>query len=548
MRWTVFLVSLMCLAPAFVLAEPWPLSPTNDEHRVIASYGQFAESTSNLPAGYHYHEGIDISAAGGTNVLAVAAGTIQERFVVPGAGDKYSQFLTVSLMGNVHVGWGYVHMRFGTNPATGMTWAVGDNVAVGDTLGEVDEISGSVIYSHLHLEYDNDSDGWHPTGAGGVAALNGDPLEFMHPADDTTKPVIDHLRYRRGDDEGMAAATYLTAQVGGKTVIYGNIDLIVEATEMFGAFPVPLSVQEIEFSVDGPQNIAVQTLEEFTGTFIMSPGSFTKFRNSDLAQVIYEADNTAGSNQDLGSANGTDNEFHYIVTNKDDDDDLELTDRDRYWNTDRRTAGGALWNDIDAAGNGARVNQEAFFEDGIYTVKIVARDEAGNENDTFEREVVLDNFRPYVKDIEVGALPLYAAEWLFVPASGTLLFSKTSNEFLGRGSHQIRIEFSEPVKNPLLMVAGFPAPVALASTDPPNAQKVWTGMLMITDSSHDGEQTLTITAKDLADNDLDGEPGSIASRNAMGMWLDPDDGGGMDDNHRLRIDGTMPTAAINIQP
>ena len=540
---------ICCISSA--IAEPWPLSPTGSAHKIFAAYGQFAEDTGG--SGFHFHEGIDIEAADGTNILAIAGGKVEE-LVPSGGAEKYSQFMTISVAGNVHVGWGYVHMRFGINPATGVTWAVGDAVSAGDVLGVVDKLDSGLIFSHLHLEYDNDTDGgWHPTGAGGVAALNGDPLEFVTPSTDTKIPTVTEIHYRDGDEEGIPTATYHTTKVDTKNVLYGNIDIVVRAEEQFTTgFSVPLSVQSIEFKVDGPTNITTQILEEFTGTFISSPNSFGKFRNADLTQVIYEIDDTVESNQDL--LTGATNKFYYILTNKDDDNDLELTDSDRYWNTDIND-NSTKWNTEDTTGassNAAKHSLDSKFGDGLYKIAVVAKDEAGNTNTPYEQEIILDNWYPHVKKVEIGSPVKYSAEWQSIGTDADLKFIITKKEFLGTGAHPITIEFTEAVTEsalPVLNIASFTTAFTLSSTEVVNKKKIWNGTLTLTtsDHTHDGEQKLSIEAKDLALNNLDGAPDSIAIRDNAGIFQDADNGGNIDTLHKINIDTQVPVVSLEVK-
>lgn len=551
MKQTLYGLVLFVFCISYVMAEPWPLAPTGDAHKIFTAYGQFAENTGG--SGFHFHEGIDISAADGENVLAVNAGEIEEMTATASA-EKYSQFITISLTTSPNIGWAFGHLRFSINPATGITWVVGDSVSVGDVIGAVDKLDAGSIFSHLHWEYVNDSDGGWSAAGTRPPALNGDPLEFASPATDTKKPAVTEIHYRDGDDEGVPNAKYHTTVVDSKKVLYGNIDIVVRAEEQFStSFSVPLSIQSIEFKVDGPTNIVKQVLEEFTGTFINSPGSFGKFRNAGLAQVIYEHDDTVKSNQDL--LTGATNKFYYILTNKDDDNDLELSDSDRYWNTDINDNPAFKWNAQDVTGvsaNAAKHTLNSKFSDGVYKIDVVAKDEAGNTNIIFENEIILDNWHPHVKKVEIGSPVKYIAEWTSNGADDDLIFTTTKKEFLGVGEHPITIEFTEPVTEsalPTLNIDSFTMAVMLSTTEAANKKKTWKGILTLTasDNTHDGEKVLTIEGKDLALNSLDGAPGSIALRDNAGVFQDADNGANKDTLHKIKIDTQPPVVTLNVR-
>lgn len=370
------LVLLACAGNSF--AVDWPIKSTTTAHRIFTGYGQFAEDTSGASSAFHFHEGVDIDASAGTGVYAVEDGAIVE--AEARSPDSYFRWLTITRGAATSQALGYVHIMIGVNPRTGNPWTCGDSVQKGDLLGAVAAHAG--VFSHVHLEVDSDADGFTncaPT-ATSVAALAGDPLEILAPAADTTKPTIEDVLFRDGSQEGVAAAAYHAEIVAGRNLIFGNVDIIVKAYDRFGAFNSRLGLQKVGFEVlGGPRAIAEQTLAHFTGTFISPPGSFNQFRNPDLAQVIYEFDNTVASSQDL--AGGTANDFFYVVTNKG-SGSLTLTDRERYWNTDIRDVSGAHWNDLDTPGNRARFAGEAFFPDGDYTLRVFAEDEKGTTNRT----------------------------------------------------------------------------------------------------------------------------------------------------------------------
>jgi len=103
--------------------------------------------------------------------------------------SPYGHFLTISRGATSLKALGYVHMNIGTNPRTGLDWTCGDAVLKGDPLGTV--AINTFFYEHIHLEMDNNSDGFTNClpGATSIAALDGDPLLILSPVGDSAKPV-----------------------------------------------------------------------------------------------------------------------------------------------------------------------------------------------------------------------------------------------------------------------------------------------------------------------------------------------------------------------
>lgn len=318
----------------------WPLSPVNQSHRIWHGYGTF-----EVGGGDHFHEGIDLPVPEITNqnnapvVLAVENGVVVEKFQVGGLAD----YLTVSRESNSNEGWGYVHLVIGNKPNHSNVWRVGDIVHQGDTLGKV--MDHSSLMDHLHFEYDNNAGEWHPDSIPPIppADLNGDPLSLLSPNADAVAPTITrdnggHFYYRHGEQEGQFNAAYFDQIINGKLVIKDNVDIIVNAFDVFSNHPPDIdykvNVKKIGFQVTGPGNIPFQMLEEFVGLFltaenIVGRNSFNKFNNVDRTHTIYENDTTAASMGSTGGNEGVapDNgKYYYIVTNKDDDNNNEFAD------------------------------------------------------------------------------------------------------------------------------------------------------------------------------------------------------------------------------
>ena len=390
---------LICVAPGHAL--PWPLENTGEVHDIWHAYGQWQETTTK-----HLHEGIDMKTAKGTAVKSVAKGMVVN---IDTSGTVYQSYITVADVDGadnpLSTGWGYVHVT----AKAGLK--MGDIVAAGAELGAVTAGIAGLFDDHLHFERNSDANGgwrWdHTTNADrpgwGTEHLLDDPLLYLDPRTDNTPPVIEGLKYRRAEDEGVdAKPKYFTSKdcddkpiIGSRapTGASGNVDVIASAYDKFGSFANKLSVQEVTFHANGrlgdntSNPVAALTQVEFEGTTAtdfaqQETDNFNKlFRNVAFAEAIYEHDDVANS--------GDEGPFWYITTNQDNDHFPEVTDAPWFWDTDGVKA--EVWNDNAANDERAANNAKDRFRDDFYQVIINVRDEANNVVSETQT-VLLDNW------------------------------------------------------------------------------------------------------------------------------------------------------------
>ena len=152
---------------------------------------------------------------------------------------------------------------------------------------------------------------------------------------------------------------------------------------------------------------------------------------------------------------------------------------DRYWNTKLRT--GQQWN-----GSDARINTEAQYPDGRYTVWVSAYDIEGKGGDMTTRqgaedeEVLIDNFKPYLKKMEIyqdgGQRYSDEGEW---DETNEILKRKHTEQkdrqtgVIKSGKEiSVKLEFSEPVKG---IMAGLNFPSINMTAVAGSNDKVWEG-------------------------------------------------------------------------
>jgi hypothetical protein len=368
----VGMLSALTLLPCVGFsASVWPLAPQNQTHKMWNAYGEYAGSTP------HFHEAIDLPADSTEKVFAADSGFVVQRRV---SGINYYQKLSITMGSDTTEAWKYLHMIVGMHPTQPRLWQIGDTVAVGDSLGTVAVTAG--ILRHLHFEWQNDAHpaSWDTTDPSTVADINGNPIDLLSPVTDGIQPVgFTPFHYRPQSGEGNPNASYFTSTTAsGRKVIKDNVDIIARGYDRFGSFSglnYDLNVREIEFEVmemDGSAHIPYQEAENFSGLFLQAPdgrNSFAKFRDSTRVKVIYEDDNTCKSVFPPLSGGLDSTRYFYILSNIDDDYDLETSDANRYWDTDGKE--GEPWNDNrDSTDHEASNNADAAFPDGEYSVTV----------------------------------------------------------------------------------------------------------------------------------------------------------------------------------
>lgn len=395
--------------PAGVL--PWPVAPAAGQSLALRmTYGEFNEQ-----GGIVTHAGIDIYVPANTAVTAIQAGTVHGVDPQPAPGGTIS----VTSVGG---GWNYVHIAPGMNPATGMVWSAGDNVAAGQQLGTVQVFGGG--QEHLHLDATaGNADARFPL----LLRPTTDPLNWLTSLNDTVRPTVSNdIKFRRAADDSNGTTTPVPGQAGmfneapsqthhyffevdaaNRLVIgalgpmrdaQGNnaagssdFDIIASMSDQVLAGGVQVGVKRTWFRATG-QRWAGDTLwvnsHWFAGEFFGAGQDYNSFYSSALTRVIYENDAQANSTQ-FGP-------YWYTLTNESGDNVVQLADRNRFWNSN--VSSGRPWND---PANDAARNANAQYPDDVYTIRVSAQDEAGNETEA-SRTVVLAN---WARDVRMGLAP-----------------------------------------------------------------------------------------------------------------------------------------------
>jgi hypothetical protein len=361
-RLTVF---CLCLGTGAAQAQnyPWPVV---DQSREIAhAFGQFMGTQGGTR---YLHEGLDIPADAGTNVLAVAAARVTGIVWDPAhPADGY-----IDLTEQART-WRYRHVQ----PAPGL--AVGQQVAAQDVIGQVVAFGGGIA-PHLHFELR-------------INGLYDDPLRLLADRVQKSKPKapID-LRFRTSN--GSRYLTSKTCPPASRTVVLADIDMIAQATDGFlNRPPSNTSVHSLYFRIlrdgqmlfeerpfrfgNGSRNIGLKIADASTGR--------------DLVPVFYVEDQTSRSTDrdPAASLHGT-HDFYYFLTNIGTNRNLiRPADANKYWNTMVELAAGTEWN---TDGREAPRHASARFFDAPYTLTVRSHDENDKFSEPAKAEIFINNF------------------------------------------------------------------------------------------------------------------------------------------------------------
>ena len=334
------LLLFFSLCTSVAVAIEWPIKPHNTARPISGTYGDSRGSEG-------FHLAVDIPAPDGTNVYCV-----KEGYIIANDSNTPPEWIQIGDTKTSTKGWSYTHID--NIPATYLV--VGTRVPYHAFIGKVRDFDSC---DHLDLCLDN--------LASDKAFVN--PVEVLSPSPPKgDAPVVSEILFRE-QEEG----NWFDKTVGGKIVIYDEVDIIAKAKNNMGPLgadwsPDSPGIYKIKYNVTGSNNIPTLVLTTFTGILIESD-----------EPKIYDKDKTVGVGME---------KFYYTVTNTN-------YDTNQHWYTKSKSAG-ALGNGV--GGGKAGKKSEAYFKDGEYTVKVKAYG-CPKHGDTGEKTVtvLVDNFPPTVE-------------------------------------------------------------------------------------------------------------------------------------------------------
>jgi hypothetical protein len=323
-----FLALTLALAAATVAAPrsgtlDWPYSPGTASYAIGNNFGPYQHYQGYDP---YYHNGIDILAGSpGRPVYAIASGIVM-RVVT---NDDFNSGIVIGTPGDGSPGYAYWHLH-----RDSIKFAVNQSVTAGDKIGEVVDWDIPDAFDHIHLCK------VEGVGKGKVWTTHeiaGDPLADLHPIPDTTKPVIEPLDgtrpFRFSDD---ATGQYLAG-----SALKGSVDVIARIGDKVDGHPWKLAPHRVSWTVTPAQAGAPLRVPLLLDGALGAP--------NDVLATLYRNDATVRSAGDYETR-----EFSFVLTHAHQNRPVVIGHRNGAWNT------GSVPN-------------------GVYTVRVVAADRAGNE-------------------------------------------------------------------------------------------------------------------------------------------------------------------------
>ncbi|MBI9034598.1 MAG: PKD domain-containing protein [Bacteroidales bacterium] len=467
------LALLLFLVPLKLFCQiPWPISPFNTQHNLTGKVGEYRNTG-------RFHKGVDIVGAS-QDVYAMEDGVVAE---ITNVGTPIEQVRVGTL-------W-YTHIVSEV--------VVGQDVNAGVTkLGSMYTLNSFPI--HVHLE-DVTRD-----------LLSGNISPYV----DDTPPTINAYSFRRnGHTRLNTTDTYsqnITIQSNDYTLLYGKVDLIVNASDPSGANTYAPSLLSYQiFQKDG--------VTAFEGEIIPFQFGGTELDNS-RANTCFGAGTTQSN-------------FNYVLTSNPNNGVA-----DRYLNTILKQNVVEDWSNNENLD--ARFSGEANYPDGLYQIefKITDVDENDNPNSTDEESVrfLIDNFRPYIKSLKIyrhnsnGPL-LRHNEWVW--EDDHLEFGEFVNGVINNVDNlYIEVEASEPLQYVYLKIPSvFFVENNVTPIEGSQGKKFGFFVNHVMD---DGIVEIEIEGDDCANNGLQSDPAVISIRQDNTTWL-PAPVEGPDLNHSFIV-------------
>jgi hypothetical protein len=446
---------------------------------------------------------------------------------------------------------------------------IGYSVAPGEHLGEIYSGGhfGNSRANHTHFHYNGSFARFDATTMNGLLIFD----EPRHRDPQSSGPLVEDtncdfqpVRFKVGPHQN----NYLPDD--GK--VFGPVDIVVEVTDhqsVDAPWQVPQHLGYYIQKIDGATTTDI--VRSSADPYILMNGTNWYGRpvhNTDLKVKSALIDTVAALEAKVPFVSWP-RWFTYIVTNTSmrfPAGDIRNLDTLQCWATNAKQVAGQPANGYVANYDTARIIKDAKFPDGQYRVQIRAGDFVNQARD-YAKDVQVDNFRPYVKEVEILAngLPIYSAKWEWNGAQLSLNPNNPDNAMTGSAKVDkdviINATTSEPMNN--LFIEDI-QPLACGQLDAVsvNAEGTrWNFVLtedkIPDDGSKNGKQIIHFRGTDKADNSImeytDAKTtytaAEIPKKQADGSWSvapanNPDDR--EDTVHRFKIGGVDVAFVIDV--
>ena len=508
----------------------WPLTPSNTQHNITGTIGEY-RSGSNPPGTQHFHQGTDMINQGDKDVFAIEGGVISWN----GLGGT----LSIITIEGLHT-FRYIHT------IKSLTLNLSLPITAGMKIGEM--ATGTDWPMHLHLE---------EPGFNILAGRISPYIDNSPPRTITNYGLFKNGLLLNHPNNSTIELTDLV-QLNGISYkkVYNKIDIMANVTE-----PGVSSIGNNDNANRhlAPYQISYQIFNDLNDSldYKVNNLTFDYSPTTNMINYVFSKGTTSGSPNFIL----TNNPFNAV--------------RDRYWNTGLRTAVIETWPNNTSLD--ARFPEEAKYPEGKKIIRVIARDididNTFNESDPpLDINVLIDNFKPYVKKVVVKEFPsganmstLYSSEWK-LDATGLspvlrldpqISGSRYLSEYIRNPGNSLKIEitFSEPMRSYATSdmsvdifseCAGHHKTASAIFLNESNDHKIFT--FIIDDANlipHSEFQDIEITAQDLAGNQLMGfneantglNIDEVAIRDINGNWVNDNYFGNTDKVHHFKIRG-----------
>ncbi|MCK4668485.1 M23 family metallopeptidase, partial [Candidatus Dependentiae bacterium] len=509
-RKITFLIAIqLALFISVYSLQKWPFEPQNSPPPISITFGDYNNK--------QFHLGVDIPKNKNTPIKSVKSGYVLCFLPDPG-GDMG----TIIIGDETHKsgcreGFKYDHIMK-TPPDLRKLDAKVDEGEIIGLVADFDPGGALDSFDHLHFAYDINGVKWR------------NPFSFYDsgflPAQNV---IINSENIYFMPDKAWNLHHYQA--ISGKKIIYGNVDIVVEAHTEINS-DIRSGIYSLKYEISNPP----------PNSSIVPEKTLVKFdeliSKDDKYKLIYSE---------------TPSDFfhgHYIVTNCGTN---EPTSTDPLINVIENAWFTKVRSEVDDSNGGiqssqnAKINTNAKYKDGEYTIEIEGE---AYRNITMQqtKKVIVDNFRPYVEKVLIREINnekiLYERNWEF---DGQYLNSETPTIDWGlkNGKYLIEILFSEPVSDAKLELEEYGL-IDLTSKESTNEKIKWEGKVTINldDSCYD--EKMEISAIDLAGNlnlrissdDHKITPTDNLVRDSVGIMQGT---GGIDELHKFKVDTIPPT-------
>ena len=460
----------------------WPVNTnTNSYHRgtLIGSPGEYRPPYIG-ETDDRFHLGVDL-AGDATDIYSIEVGSYP--ISLAGSGSNRRMEINGSLY------WHIIEHHFAANGAT--------IVKYNDLIGDYLQNSG-----HLHYQKT------------GTNPLYGSLYSF----EDNTVADFTAWSFRKEGhnfQSSTPAFSDITLNGSNYPLLYDKIDIVVQPTDYRVNPNGNGNVPNV-----APNRFSYEILDNHNTSL---SGFITNIDFTNLPTNFNAVVTTFG----YGTALGNPSIFKYIVTNS------LNPPYNRYWNSLLKTNTIETWPGNNSLN--ARIIDEARYKDGINKVSLTMSDidyyDYPNNSNNITLEVIIDNFLPYIKKVEVfsGSKKTYSSHWEWNSALAQLdFFPDILNLTVSDDQNAIiHISTSEPMKSLNVMIPTLITTSQNCTVLPGTNDQEWELIIPASNiAGRAGTYNLSINGYDLASNPVWGfssqtaiSSATIPVRQYDGSWI-----------------------------